>query len=276
MSQSATPADLSFRARDEHFDLKSALATDWAGGDPVRTAYWNALSSLFPRGETFFVDSVKPFAGDITDPKLRREVRAFMGQEAVHSREHQAYNETLCAARGVSLEELEADIIARQDYVQANVPARGQLAVTVAYEHFTAIIAHQILTAPWVTEGMPAEMKRLWTWHAIEETEHKAVAFDVFFAAGGERKHLHKAFWYVTRNFMHHVWRNGLILLRGSGIPRPIAALRLTAIMARMMFAMRRQWLDFFGADFHPWRHDNRDVLARALQDYGAPEAVAA
>ena len=276
MSQSATPADVSFRARDEHFDLTGILASDWAGGDPVRTAFWNALSSLFPVGETFFVDSVRPFAGDITDPKLKREVRAFMGQEAVHSREHQLYNEALCAARGVSLEELEADSLERQAYVKQNIPPIGQLSVTVAYEHFTAIIAHQILTAPWVTAGMPAEMKRLWSWHAMEETEHKAVAFDVFIAAGGKREHLRKALLYVSRQFADHVWRNGLILLRGSGIPRPLAAVRLTAVMVRMIWALRREWLDFFREDFHPWRHDNRDVLTRALAEYGEPQAIAA
>ena len=273
---SLTAADLEFRARDEHFEFQDILASEWAGGDPVRTAFWNALSSMFPVGETFFVDSVRPFAGDIDDPKLRREVRAFMGQEAVHSREHEAYNQALAAARGVSIEELEALIRTQQDYVKANVPDRGQLAITVAYEHFTAIIAHQILTAPWVTEGFPPEMKRLWTWHAMEETEHKAVAFDVFIAIGGSRKGLKKAFLYVTRRFIQHVWRNGMILLRGSGIPGPLAWARLTGLFLKMMWALRREWADFLRDDFHPWRHDNRDVLTRALAEYGEPHAEAA
>jgi predicted metal-dependent hydrolase len=273
---SLTPADLEFRARDEHFDFQDMLATEWAGGDPVRTAFWNALSSMFPVGETFFVDSVRPFAAEIADPKLRREVRAFMGQEAVHSREHQRYNDALAAARGVSIEELEADILQRQAWVKANIPARGQLAITVAYEHFTAIIAHQILTNPKVTEGFPPEMKRLWRWHAIEETEHKAVAYDVFLTAGGQRKHLRKAFLYVTRQFIQHVWRSGMILLRGSGIPGPLAWARLTAIFVRMMWDLRKEWADFLREDFHPWRHDNRDVLTRALAEYGDAQAEAA
>ncbi|HYE48099.1 MAG TPA: metal-dependent hydrolase [Azospirillaceae bacterium] len=269
MPRTETPADLEFRPRNERFDLAAVLATDWAGGDPVRTAFWNALSSLFPVGETFFVESVRPFAGVVTDERQRLAVRAFMGQEAVHSREHQRYNEALCAARGVSLEALEARSRRNLEYAREHVPPLGHLAITVAYEHFTAILAHLILTDPRWTAGMPPEMRRLWMWHAIEETEHKAVAFDVFMAAGGKREHLRKALLYVSREFTGHIYRNGLLLLRGSGISRPAAAWRLTRQIASMMWAVRREWTDFFRADFHPWRHDNRDVLARALEAYG-------
>jgi hypothetical protein len=264
-----TPADLEFRPRNEKFDLEALLATDWAGGDPVRTAFWNALSSLFPVGEQFFMDSVRPFMDRIQDERMRRDVRAFCGQEAVHSREHQRYNQALCAARGVDLAALEARMRRNLAYARENVPPVGHLAVTVAYEHFTAILAHQILTEPSWTSDMPAEMRRLWVWHAIEETEHKAVAFDVFMAVNGKRKHLRRALLYVSHEFTSHILRNGMLLLRGSGIPRPVAFARLSALTARLMWSAKGDWLDFFRGDFHPWRHDNRAVLAQALAAYG-------
>ncbi|WP_439813590.1 metal-dependent hydrolase [Zavarzinia sp. CC-PAN008] len=275
MTLNATPADLVFRPRNEHFDLEAVLASDWAG-EPVETAFWNALSSLFPVGETFFVDSVKHFAPQITDEKLRREIRSFIGQETVHSREHQTYNETLCRARGVDLAELEQKMHENNAWAAENVPPIGHLAITVAYEHFTAILADVILRDPRWTANMPPEMRRLWTWHAIEETEHKAVAYDVFLAVGGERKHLRKALLYVSKEFAAHVLRNGQILLRNSGVSKPRAILGLSRIVARLLWATRREFLDFFRRDFHPWRHDNRALLARALATYGEPHAVAA
>lgn len=273
---SSTPAGVAFSPRNERFDLGAVLATDWDGGDPVRTAFWNALSSLFPIGETFFIDSVRPFVERITDERLRRDVRAFLGQEAVHSREHRRYNNALCAARGVNLEELEGHVREQDEKTRANVSPIGQLAITVVYEHFTAMLAHQILTEPRWTAGMPAEMRRLWVWHSIEEAEHKAVAFDVFMAAGGDRKMLRMAMPYVSKQFAGYVFKNAMLLLRNSGLSRPVAAARLASLVARMMWAMRREFLDFFRADFHPWRHDNRDALARALGAYGeaAPEAA--
>ncbi len=65
------------------------------------------------------------------------------------------------------------------------MPRSVQLATTIALEHFTAIVAHQLLTNPKATEGMHPNVKPLWLWHAVEETEHKAVCFDVYQQVGG-------------------------------------------------------------------------------------------
>lgn len=265
------PAELQIHPRNERFDFAGILATDWANGDPVRTAFWNALSSMFPVGEKFFVDSVKKYAGQVTDERLRRDVRGFIGQEAVHSREHAHYNELLCQVRGYDLDELESRLKQNIARAEREIPAIGNLAITVAYEHFTAILANRILADPKLTEGMPAEMRRMWIWHAIEETEHKSVAFDVFLHVGGERGMLVKAFVYVTKEFIGHIYRNAFIMLRGSELSKPVQTLRLTRIIAANFWSVRREWRDFFRADFHPWQHDNRSQLDRALAAYGAP-----
>ncbi len=55
------------------------------------------------------------------------------------------------------------------------------LTATTALEHFTATIASQLLVNNHIQELMSDEtMKTMWLWHAIEENEHKAVAYDVF------------------------------------------------------------------------------------------------
>lgn len=52
---------------------------------------------------------------------------------------------------------------------------------TTALEHFTATIASQLLINRHIQELMTDEtMSTMWYWHAIEENEHKAVAYDVF------------------------------------------------------------------------------------------------
>ena len=47
-----------------------------------------ALSALFPEGEQFFVNSTRAVRNDpkLADPALQKEISAFIGQEAMHSK----------------------------------------------------------------------------------------------------------------------------------------------------------------------------------------------
>ena len=91
MARSGTPADLTITPRDRRFGRGLAQDHWWMGGDPVATAFYNALSATFPKGEAFFVESVRAFR-DGTPPRLAEEIRAFTTQEVMHSREHVAFN----------------------------------------------------------------------------------------------------------------------------------------------------------------------------------------
>src|SRR5262245_9105805 len=66
-----------------------------AGGDLIQSHLAASLSSVFPDGEDFFVRSVRHFRSEVTDPALRRQVAGFIGQEALHGREHRAFNDRL-------------------------------------------------------------------------------------------------------------------------------------------------------------------------------------
>ena len=108
-AMSRTPQNIDIAPRNMHFDMH-VLSTDWHGGDPFRTAFFNALSIMFPIGEQHFIDSVKYYRRRITEPTLAAQVRGFTAQEAIHRREHQNYNETLCASRGFALDRLERPV----------------------------------------------------------------------------------------------------------------------------------------------------------------------
>ena len=107
ISQSHSPEGLEFGPRRKAFDIDKSLAEDWHGGSAFRTAWFNGMSMLFPLGEKFFIDSVRHFAGDIEDAKLKAEIGGFQAQEATHRRHHQNYNERLCELRGYDLERIE-------------------------------------------------------------------------------------------------------------------------------------------------------------------------
>jgi len=273
--QSGTPVGVEISPRNREFDIDAALATDWAGGSPFITACYNALSITFPAGEKFFIDSVRHFAGQITDPKLQQEIRGFCGQEGFHRREHQRYNESLCRQRGYDLQRLEGRITRRISWVsQVFSPAR-QLAATAGLEHITAIFAEQLLGQPKWTAAMPAAMRDLWRWHALEETEHKAVAFDVYKAVGGSEGIRRRALTIGSLHLIAHMLHGAIDMLRHDRQLWKLRTLRdAWTFLLSSNGLLRATWpayKQYFAADFHPWRHgDNHELLARSLSELGA------
>ena len=156
----------------------------WFGGSAIRSNWMNALSTLFPEGERFFADSVRHYLGEIRDPALLAQARAFIGQEGMHAREHHRFND-LMKAQGYPVERMEAKVRQILDHVRNRKRPMTMLAVTCALEHFTTILGTEVLRNPTFHEPMSGEYLRMWCWHGLEELEHKTVAFDVFVAIGG-------------------------------------------------------------------------------------------
>jgi uncharacterized protein len=176
-------------------DMSKGFDKLWNGGDAYRTHYLNALSMSFPVGEQFFIDSLK--GGVATLPPAQREplaqeLRGFVGQEATHRHLHGQFNA-----------ELERQGLRNhwQNWAKWRVEQSktmkpiSHVAVTAAYEHFTAVMSTGLLRHPKWLAGATPELALLWRWHAVEESEHKSVAIDVYRAMGGS-EFLRKA-WFV-------------------------------------------------------------------------------
>lgn len=271
-SASRTPQSVEIVPRNQHFNVGEVLETNWHSDDPFKTAFFDAMSILFPLGEQFFIDSVKALRGEFDDPELERRVRGFMAQEAIHRREHQHYNEALCRARGVSLRKMERVVYRRQKLARKFLSARQQLGGTVAFEHLTAILADALFRNPEALEGAHPEMAAMWRWHALEETEHKAVAFDVYVAVGGKTWRRRLAMALVTIEFTQHVIRNMRLLLHaheGSRIKLWCGGLRFLFGKHGALRGLWRPYLDFYKKDFHPWDHDNRELVSSVMSEFG-------
>jgi predicted metal-dependent hydrolase len=162
-------------------DLANADVDRWiVTDDPILSHVMAALSAVFPNGEDFFVDSVRNYRdrfGD--DPEMKAKVKGFIGQESMHGREHRAFNERL-AALGYPTEALDAGLLRAAKRAQ-RLPKPLQLSITAASEHVTSVFAHAVLSDPQTRETLfPAvDVDLLISWHALEELEHKDVAFDV-------------------------------------------------------------------------------------------------
>ena len=282
MTRAVTPADLTITPRDRRFGRGMRQERWWMGGDPVATAFYNALSATFPKGEAFFVESVRAFR-DGADPKLAAEIKAFTTQEVMHSREHVQFNKRALEA-GYDLSPLEERVEWRLSITRSKPPIVS-LAATMCLEHFTAILANQLLRNPRHLDKADPESAALWRWHAIEEIEHKGVAYDTWLHATrgiSRRKRWKikaKVMLFVTRNFIVDRSRGTLELLRQDGITGARAWARMlwfAWINPGMLRKVFGAWLAFFLPRFHPWNHDDRALIGRAESDYAAalmPEA---
>jgi predicted metal-dependent hydrolase len=270
-----TPADLTITPRDRKFERGALEQRLWHGGRVEATAIYNALSSTFPKGEAFFVESVRAFR-DGAPPKLAAEIKAFTTQEAIHSREHDAFNRRAAEA-GYELGELEAQVERRLAITRTKPPIVS-LAATMALEHFTAILAHQLLKDPRHLEGADPEAADLWRWHACEEIEHKGVAYDTWLHAtrrwprSKRWKVKAKVMLYVTRNFVVDRTAGALELMRQDGVTGFTAWAKLLWylwVRPGMFRKIAGAWFKFFLPGFHPWNEDDRELL-RAYEA-GAP-----
>ncbi|MCV7228372.1 metal-dependent hydrolase [Mycolicibacterium komossense] len=157
--------------------------------DIVYSHFVAGLSAGFPPGEEGFIRSVRRFADHIEDPDLKKRVAGFIGQEAMHGQEHRRLNEKLVEL-GYQIEWLDREALKqRLIRFEQRLPARVHLAVTAAAEHYTAVLAERTLGTPEI-QAVPGdpEVWHLLNWHALEELEHKSVAFDVYRAVGGTER----------------------------------------------------------------------------------------
>ncbi|WP_203299054.1 metal-dependent hydrolase [Marinobacter sediminum] len=273
---SNTPDNVSIKPQRMGFEFGDHIPQYWVGQNYLVSHTWNALSVLFPQGEQFFVDSVRAFRGLLDDSKLKEEVRGFIGQEAMHSLEHIAMNQHV-HDQGMPVEDMERDLKVLLDTAR-RLPKRHQLAVTCALEHVTALLADMLLERDELREDMDKSMRPLWVWHAIEETEHKAVAYDVFQQAGGTYAE-RTAYLVVSTAFLGLMttWFAGRMMLND----RKNFSIRSSAKGLWRLWGPKGTfsslipaWLEYFKPGFHPWDKDNSELVARfkaEIQQYAAP-----
>ena len=161
------------------FGLDGDIPKYWMDNDPFKTRFFDAMSTLFPQGEKFFITSVREYRDQITDPQLQQEVKDFTRQEAQHSQVHRQYNERL-KKQGIEIDAIEAQLQQRF-FVDAPkvTTARQRLGITAALEHLTSMMCTTFFERRELLDTSDARVRAMYAWHAIEEVEHKAVAFDV-------------------------------------------------------------------------------------------------
>lgn len=274
---SNTPEQVTIKPQRMGFEFGEQVPQYWLDNSYFLSHMMNALSVLFPQGEQFFVDSVRAYRDQISDPKLKAEVRGFIGQEAMHSLEHVAMNQHV-RDQGMPVEELEKHLEVVLG-IAKKLPKRHQLAITCALEHMTAMMADMLLERSDVREDMDESMRPLWVWHAIEETEHKAVTYDVFQQVGGTyaERAFYQVFSTAALGVMASYFTGRMMLNDRKNFSLKDSARGLWRMWGRngTFSSLIPTWLEYFKPGFHPWDHDNSELIARfkaEIQAHIAPQ----
>ena len=280
MQPTATPADLTLNVRDRRFGRGAKPRRWWLNDDPVATAWFNALSATFPRGEAFFIESVKAHR-DGAPPKLEAEIRAFVKQEINHTREHIVFNK-LAESAGYDV----AFIDKRVEEMLALTKGRPQiinLAATMALEHFTALLGNELLSHPVHLDGADKDFADLWRWHSAEEVEHKGVAYDTWLHATKDWSRWRRwkvksiVMLIVSKRFVFHRVDDMAELLAQDGLTGAKWRWKIWQYLLVRPGFLRRifpYWVAYFLPGFHPWKHDDRELIG--LYESEFPDAVLA
>lgn len=170
------------RRMDFEFD---GLQRYFVNGDPASSFFLTSFQAFFPEGEQFFVDSVRDAQPLVSDERLLKEISAFIGQESMHGKEHKTANEEL-RRQGINVFGLDAKARWTRKKLNKILSLKMRLAGTAAVEHYTAVLAEYIMkTKEFENLIQDPKVKSLIYWHAMEESEHRAVAFDVYKHVGG-------------------------------------------------------------------------------------------
>jgi len=254
-------------------DLSRPFDRRWNGGDAFRSAFFNALSMSFVVGEQYFIDSLKkalPLMSQEDRNRLEPAVRGFVGQEATHRHLHGLYNAQLVAQGFDNAFERRA---AARIKANAQVNPRNHVGATAATEHFTAVFAAWLMRHPEALEGADERLKTLWLWHSAEEAEHRAIAFEVYKAIGGNHRWRLRTYRYVTFTFLSDVLRQTVNnLQRDKALwKRSTWASCFRHLFSRdgLIRGNLSAWRDYLRADFHPLHHD-ASASERWLRDHEA------
>ncbi|MRV75699.1 hypothetical protein GJ700_28675 [Duganella sp. FT92W] len=263
-----TTITYSYPVRRLRVDFDTRFVRYWYQGRPFETHWFNALSLGLPQAERYAISCIKQAQPLVRGTELEPLARAFIGQEATHNFVHGKCNAVL--------KEQGFDFVL-DGYTQWRLRFAPWLAtttglgITAAWEHFTAILCEYTLSGDGpAMEGCDEPVRSLWVWHCAEELEHKALAYDMFHAAGGGYVRLQACYLYGAMLFLsdfamqtlHNMYRD-----------RCLASPRVWGGALRYFFGRRGlfwfalpRWLAYFKPGFNPSQADHTSLVRRAFE----------
>jgi len=264
----AASSDHDIPLRKPNLEFDASIQRHWMNGNAFATHFFNGLNLVFPDGERFFVKAVHDHLGRITDPVLLRQAKEFAAQEGQHANQHERYFDCL-RAQGYRIDRYLRRFHHFMTWTNRWIPASLRLSMTAGAEHYTAVLGAGAIEEFELLADADPTMRKLIIWHATEEIEHKAVAFDVLRATNPSYLLRITGFVIATIALFGWSFAGTRMLLRQDGIARDdVAAQRKLALArdrGRGLARIRAGVRAYFRRDFHPNEQDHLELARRRL-----------
>ena len=252
----------------------------WFAGDPFLTRMFDALSLTFPDGERYFIQSVRLFRDHIQDPDLKQRVADFIRQEAQHGIAHDRMNQIM-KDQGMPVDQFIQRLNKVFKFELKYRSPQYNIAMTAAAEHLTSLMAETFYGEKETLQDAHPYVRALFAWHAIEEMEHRDVAFDVMQQVGNVPEVTRKIALVLTTGLMFgFTLYRANVMLKCDGFNRT-QRLKMNVRGLQWLFGkqgklrkMQSQYRDWFKPDFHPSQHPiiaQYDVRLDTLAQTGDP-----
>jgi len=267
-----------------HLDFKlNEIPRFWFGGDPFITRMFDALSLTFPDGERYFIQSVRLFRDQITDPDLKQRVADFIRQEAQHGIAHDHMNQVM-KEQGMPVDLFIRRLTKIFKFELEQRSPQYNIAMTAAAEHLTALMAETFYNQKATLREAHPYVRALFAWHAIEEMEHRDVAFDVMKQVGNVPESTRKftLAWTTVLMLGFTIYRTNVMLEYDGFTPLQRLKMNIRGLpwflgKNGIFRRMGKQYRDWFNKDFHPNQHPiiaQYDVWVKTLAETGDPIAA--
>lgn len=254
-----------FTAQPLRQDWNQDLPKYWNDNSPFKTHFLNALSITFPEGEKFFIQSIKSFKDQITDPQQITEIEEFIKQETWHRYAHTQYNDWL-DTQGLPAKQVSKDMNKFWHGLESKWSKQAILAATIGIEHITATNSELMLRYRNTFKRMDPQFEQIWRWHAIEEIEHKSVAMDVWNVIKGPTWLRRVAMIYVLVYYLYFMSKNTVIFLNADKQLWKWQTVKdawvfLCDSKSGIFRCSFKYMIDFMRADWHPNQTDHSQLL---------------
>jgi predicted metal-dependent hydrolase len=146
--------------------------------------FFDSLSVSIPESERFIASTAKIARLTLSDDTQKRAADTLIHEEEAHTRVHAAYNELL-RRQGYQIARFEAFEKKLSHFFEQR-SLKTRLALCLCGEFFTAVMGkHLFQNRICEEEGIDERMRALWTWHSLEELDHRNTAFDLYLHQGG-------------------------------------------------------------------------------------------
>ncbi len=151
------------------------------------TIFFATLSVFLTYGEDLVIETARHHRDLLDDPILKQRVTSLIGQEAIHSKLHNEFNDAI-ADPAINYPVKLYRFLGEQffNHVFLQFPQPLKLSMMAGIEHFTAVLAEFMMeheASFYFTDD--AKTRAIWMWHMLEESEHKDVAYDVYQTLNG-------------------------------------------------------------------------------------------